>query len=111
MTARVLITGVPFGAIDRSPLELLERAGIEYDLSPLGRRPREEELCELIGPYEVLVASTEPVTARVLERAPRLKLVARTGIGLDSVDLSAARARGIAVTYTPEAPAPAVPEL
>jgi D-3-phosphoglycerate dehydrogenase len=46
-----------------------------------------------------------------MARAPKLSLIARVGIGLDSVDLIAARRRGIQVSYTPDAPAPAVAEL
>ena len=41
----------------------------------------------------------------------RLRLIVRVGIGLDNVELAAARTRGITVTYTPDAPAPAVAEL
>lgn len=51
------------------------------------------------------------MTRAVLETAPRLKIVARTGVGLDSVDLEAARERGVAVAYTPEGPADSVAEL
>jgi len=47
----------------------------------------------------------------VMARASRLKLISRVGVGLDGVDLMAARTRGIRVSYTPEAPAPAVAEL
>ena len=65
----------------------------------------------MIGPYEVVIAGTEPITETVLNRAPRLRLLAHTGIGLDNINLAAARARGIAVTYTPSAPSPAVAEL
>jgi D-3-phosphoglycerate dehydrogenase len=46
-----------------------------------------------------------------MDRAPKLRLISRVGIGLDGVDLLAARERGIAVSYTPDAPAPAVAEL
>ena len=108
---RVLITTIPFGEVNRRPLELLEQAGVDYAINPIGRKLREEELAELIGAFDVLIAGTEPITAKVLERAPRLKLISRVGIGLDSVDLPAARRRGVLVSYTPEAPAPAVAEL
>ena len=46
-----------------------------------------------------------------MTKASNLKLISRVGIGLDSVDLSAAREKGIMVTYTPEAPSAAVAEL
>ena len=109
--ARVLITTVPFGVHNRLPLDLLESVEVDFEINPLGRRLREEELAEMASETEILIAGTEPITARVMEAAPHLKLISRVGIGLDNVDLSAARERGIAVSYTPEAPAPAVAEL
>jgi len=111
MTKRVLITTSPFAESDPGALRLLDGEGIAYDLNPFGRRLRAEELAELIGPYEVMIAGTEPITESALDRAPHLRLIAHTGIGLDNIPLAAARARGIAVTYTPSAPSPAVAEL
>src|SRR5262245_51600707 len=108
---RVLITTSPFGDSDTTALRLLDEEGIVYKLNPFARRLREHELAELIGPYEVLIAGTEPITEEALDRAPNLRLIAHTGIGLDNIPLAAARARGIAVTYTPSAPSPAVAEL
>jgi D-3-phosphoglycerate dehydrogenase / 2-oxoglutarate reductase len=108
---RALITTVPFGERNRLPLELLEAAGIEYLINPLGRRLQEAELAEMIADTEVLIAGTEPITEHVMSRAARLKLISRVGIGLDNVDLPAAERRGIRVCYTPDAPAPAVAEL
>jgi D-3-phosphoglycerate dehydrogenase len=110
-TGQVLITTAPFGEIDPEPLRLLQQENIAFTTNPFGRRLREEELAELIGPYEVLIAGTEPITEAVLELAPNLRLIARVGIGLDNVPLTAARERGIAVTYTPAAPSAAVAEL
>lgn len=107
---RVLITTVPFG-VERTPLDMLEADRIEYVINPIGRRLREEELVELARDFGVIIAGTEPITAKVMDAAPHLRLISRVGIGLDSVDLAAARSRGIAVSYTPEAPSPAVAEL
>src|SRR5881296_3274841 len=42
------------------------------------------------------------VDAGLLERAPRLRVIARTGVGVDLVDLGAASARGIPVVVTPD---------
>ena len=108
---KVLITTVPFGDRNRLPLELLEAAGIDYLINPLGRKLKEPELAELAADVDVLVAGTEPIGETVMSRASRLKLISRVGVGLDSVDLVAAERRGIRVSYTPEAPAPAVAEL
>jgi D-3-phosphoglycerate dehydrogenase len=92
-------------------LELLQAAGIEYLINPLGRKLKESELADMVGDFDVLIAGTEPIGESVLARATRLKLISRVGIGLDSVDLLAAEKRGIRVSYTPDAPAPAVAEL
>jgi D-3-phosphoglycerate dehydrogenase len=107
---RVLITTVPFG-VERRPLELLESEGIEYVINPIGRRLKEDELAAMAADFGVIIAGTEPITAAVMDAAPHLRLISRVGIGLDSVDLAAARARDILVSYTPEAPSPAVAEL
>jgi len=108
---RVLITTVPFGAIDRASLEILEDAGFECVLNPYGRRLSETELVELIPDVDALVAGTEPITSRVFNSAPRLRMISRVGVGLDNVDLLAARRRNLAVAYTPEAPCEAVAEI
>ena len=108
---RALITTIPFGDKNRLPIDLLESAGIEYVINPLGRKLKEEELADMITDFDILIAGTEPITDRVMRSASRLKLISRVGIGLDSVDLLAAEKRGIQVSYTPDAPAPAVAEL
>jgi D-3-phosphoglycerate dehydrogenase len=109
--ARVLITTVPFALHNRLPLDLLEGIGVDFVINPIGRRMTEDELAERVGDTEILIAGTEPITAKVMDAAPNLRLISRVGIGLDNVDLLAARQRGIALSYTPEAPAPAVAEL
>jgi len=109
--AKVLITTVPFGDKNRLPLELLENAGIEYLINPLGKKLTEAELADMVSDFDAIIAGTEPITQHVMERATNLKMISRVGIGLDSVDLIAARDKGIVVSYTPDAPAPAVAEL
>jgi D-3-phosphoglycerate dehydrogenase / 2-oxoglutarate reductase len=109
--AKVLITTVPFGKNNRFPLDLLENAEIAYLVNPHNKKLTENQLSELIGDFEVLIAGTEPITDKVMSQAPKLKLISRVGIGLDSVDLKAAKKRGIKISYTPDAPAPAVAEL
>jgi D-3-phosphoglycerate dehydrogenase / 2-oxoglutarate reductase len=108
---KVLITTVPFADKTRRPIELLERAGIEYLINPIGRKLKEEELAMMISDFDVLIAGTEPITKKVMSAASNLKLISRVGIGLDNVDLMEAERRRIQVSYTPDAPAPAVAEL
>jgi len=105
------VTTFPFGSPDPTPRTLLADAAVDFQVQPWPRRLTEQELAGMVGPFSVLVAGTEPITARVMAAAPDLQLIARVGIGLDSVDLLEARARGIQVSYTPDAPSPAVAEL
>ena len=108
---KVLITTVPFGDKERLPLELLEGSNIDYVINPLGIKLTEDELAEMITDFDAIIAGTEPITAKVMDRATNLKMISRVGIGLDSVDLLAAKERDIIVSYTPDAPSPAVAEL
>ena len=109
---KILITAVPFGELDREVLNLLSRnSRIEFNVNTFGRKLTEQELIGVISGYDIVIAGTETYTRRVMENAPKLKLISRVGIGLDSVDLEAADELGIIVSYTPDAPAPAVAEL
>ena len=109
---KVLISTVPFGDPERTPLDLLESTkGVSYVINPLGRKFKEDEIAEYIRDFDILIAGTEKITKKVLANAKQLKLISRVGIGLDSVDLEEARRLGIKVSYTPEAPSPAVAEL
>lgn len=109
--SKVLITTVPFADKDKLPIELLERAKIEYVINPIGRKLKEDELAEMVSDFDVLIAGTEVISEKVMAQARKLKLISRVGVGLDSVDLLAAERRGILVSYTPDAPAPAVADL
>jgi len=108
---KVLITTVPFGDKNRLPLDLLENAGVEYLVNPLNKKLTEDELAEMVTNFDVIIAGTEQITEKVMNKASNLKMISRVGIGLDSVDLLAAEDRNIVVSYTPDAPAPAVAEL
>jgi D-3-phosphoglycerate dehydrogenase / 2-oxoglutarate reductase len=62
-----------------------------------------EGLGEAIGEYDALIVRSQTkVTADILDRAQRLKVVARAGIGLDNVDVEAATRRGVLVVNAPQ---------
>ena len=105
---KALITTVPFASINELPLELLKAAEIEYLINPLDKKLTEDELFNLVSDFDIIIAGTEPISQKVINNAPNLKLISRVGIGLDSVDLLIAKKNGIKVSYTPDAPAPAV---
>src|SRR5262249_16912249 len=55
----------------------------------------------LLPEVDAMVAGGEQITARVLDAAPRLRVIARTGVGYDAVDVKASTERKIAVVITP----------
>ncbi|RBQ24235.1 Glyoxylate reductase [Candidatus Methanobinarius endosymbioticus] len=62
-----------------------------------------EELVDTIGQYEaIIVRSRTKVTREVIERADKLKIIARAGVGVDNVDVEAATEKGIMVVNAPE---------
>jgi D-3-phosphoglycerate dehydrogenase len=109
--SKVLITTVPFANVDRTPLDLLENAGVEYLINPLNKKLTPTELSQLIDDFDVLIAGTEIINEEVLNHAKNLKFISRVGIGLDALDLAAIKSRNIKLSYTADAPAPAVAEL
>lgn len=109
----ILITTSSFGKQDSSLLKILSENGLSYRLNPYARKLTESEVYELIKQHQPvgMIAGVEPLTRRVLEKAKNLKVISRAGIGMDSVDLQAAKDLGIVVTNTPDAPTIPVAEL
>src|SRR5204863_4453433 len=63
----------------------------------------EAPLEEIVGGYDALIVrSATKVTAAVIDRAGRLKVIGRAGVGIDNVDVAAATRRGIVVANAPE---------
>lgn len=80
---------------------------VRYVAGPLTPR----ELVAALHDADGLIAGLDDLNAEVFERASRLRVVARYGSGLDSVDLRAAEQYGVTVTFTPGCNANAVAEL
>ncbi len=82
---------------------LRERFNVYVHDKPAEEGPLTEE--ELIGIAReadaLMTMPSDPVTARVMDACPRLKIIAQHAVGVDNIDLEAARERGIIVTNTP----------
>lgn len=80
----------------------LAAAGLDVVHGSVGDRARGgASLPELVGSVDAIVAGTDPFGAELFEAAPRLKVIGRTGVGYDNIDLAAATAHGVAVCPTP----------
>lgn len=108
---RALASILPFAETDTAPLDMLHSSGIELVRNPVEHRMTEADLISAVGDVDAIICGTEPITARVIAAAPRLKVVARVGSGYDTVDIAAAQAHGVKVTITPDGPVESVAEL
>ncbi|MBF1327779.1 MAG: phosphoglycerate dehydrogenase, partial [Megasphaera micronuciformis] len=85
--------------VSEKGVELLRQNGYTVDVET---NLDEDQLAERIGEYDGLITrSMTHVTAKVIEKAKKLKIVGRAGVGIDSIDLKAATARGIIVVNAP----------
>jgi D-3-phosphoglycerate dehydrogenase len=109
---QILISTSSFNLDNFSELSVIRSSGIEVKLNPFKTRLTEDQVIELLGAESVgLIAGLESLNSRVLRSATALKVIARVGTGLDSVDLGEAAKLGIKVLNTPDAPTSAVAEL
>lgn len=108
---KVFISSRSFGKINSKPLEMLKNAEFDVVSNPYNKKLNENELIELVGNASGIIAGTEPITDKVLNHAKELKVISRYGVGLDNIDLGAAKKKGIKVYNTPNAPSEAVAEL
>jgi D-3-phosphoglycerate dehydrogenase len=105
MVSRILVCD----PIHQEGLAILRKAGFiveeEHGLTP-------NQLVERIGQFEaVVVRGRTKITAQVIDTGTRLKVIARSGVGLDNIDLETARKRSIQIVSTPAAPTTGVAEL
>jgi D-3-phosphoglycerate dehydrogenase / 2-oxoglutarate reductase len=108
---KIVITTSSFGKRDPKPIALIEKSGFEVVLNPYGRTITKEEVIALASDAMGMIAGLEPLTADVLPRLPKMKVISRCGSGVDNVDLAEAKKLNIQVFNTPEAPVLAVAEL
>jgi phosphoglycerate dehydrogenase-like enzyme len=84
-----------------SYLKPLEAAGLEILIDSTGREPTEEEMIQKLPGVVVSMPSNDPYNERTLAAADSLRLIARTGVGVNSIDLDACTRHGVVVTYAP----------
>ena len=86
----------------------LQRQGLSVSVCAMSDHAR---FAELLPATEALWHLLEPVTAEVMAAAPHLRLVQKIGVGVNTIDLDAARDRGIAVCNMPGTNTQAVAEM
>jgi len=107
----LLVTPTSYGKNEpRLKTELEQLAG-SVTYNPTGKPLSSPEVAALIEGVDGYIAGLDIIDRAALEKADRLKVIARYGVGVDQVDLEAAREKGIIVTNTPGANSVSVAEL
>jgi D-3-phosphoglycerate dehydrogenase len=111
MAFRVLIATRSFGSTSQKPWHVLADAGVEVVKADMKGELTEERLIDWLKDIDGAVVGVVPMTARVMENSPRLKVVSMHGVGVDHIDLEAAARLGIVIANCPGANDQAVADL
>jgi D-3-phosphoglycerate dehydrogenase len=99
----VLVEARPFSVLDSAPMEKLKASGIHVD-DLRGSGIKDKNFIRALKQADALLCGNDlQVDDDLLDRAPKVKAIAKLGVGLDTVDVEAASRRGVVVFHTPGA--------
>ena len=100
MTEKILTTPRSYGRNMPELFEQLEAAGYEVVRNSTGGILEKEQMKALIADCSGIIVGVDPLDAEVLSCAPRLRAIAKYGVGVDNIDLDYCEAHGIKVSRT-----------
>jgi D-3-phosphoglycerate dehydrogenase len=100
---RVLVTSPQLQRTIEAHRMRFDEHEIELLIPPVVQQLSEDELIALLPGVDGIVVGDDPLSARVLAAADRLRVISKWGVGIDNIDVSAAGERGIRVANTPGA--------
>lgn len=108
---KVVVGASSFSDSSDKAINILLEKGIQVEKNPYKRKMTEVEIIKHLDGAHGLLAGLEPLNENVFKHAPQLRAIARIGIGMDNVDLTAAAKYEIRVSNTPDGPTQAVAEM
>lgn len=108
---KILVTPTSFGKADPTLMTRLKAACGEVVANDSGKPIPAGRLAEMLQGVDGYIAGLDEITAGALASADCLQIISRYGVGVDNVDLRAAKERNIVVTNTPGANSVSVAEL
>jgi D-3-phosphoglycerate dehydrogenase len=111
MKGKIAVTPRSITLSGHPALEELRQAGYEVIFPTPGKQPGIDELKEFLPSCVGYLAGVEPIPAEVLKMCPDLRVISRNGIGVDNIDLVAAKELGIIVENAGDANSRGVAEL
>ena len=103
MLWRVLVSAPYFIPVIEEYQQRLAKENVDLIPARVKERLSEAELLEVVGDIDGIICGDDRITKRVLDAAPRLKVISKWGTGIDSIDSAEAQRRGIPVYRTPNA--------
>ena len=100
---RVVITTAPLFRTAGPHLDLLSRAGFEIGFPDRPELPTADATVGALQDADAVLAGSDLYSAEVFPRLPKLRVISRTGVGYDLIDVESATRHGVAVTITPQA--------
>ncbi len=97
---KVLTTPRSYGKTDPEVFEMLRRAGIEIVRNETGGILDKAAMKTLLAECDGVIVGVDPLDAEVIAAAPKLKAIAKYGVGVDNIDIEAAKSRNITVSRT-----------
>lgn len=101
MSNKILIATRSFGSTSPKPFEVITDAGFEYVQADMSQEMDESRLTRSLEGVSGAIVGVVPMTARVMENTPDLKVVSMHGVGVDHIDLEAAARQGIVIANCP----------
>ncbi len=109
--ARLLVTPTSYGKNDPRLKTEIESLTESVKYNPTGKPLSSNEVADLLPGVDGYIAGLDVIDRSALAKADKLKVISRYGVGVDNVDLQAAKEKGIVVTNTPGANSVSVAEL
>lgn len=109
--SKVLITATNYELLCREGLDLLYKHGCDVEMNKMTRMYTREEMLAAVGDIDGLIAHVETWDDELFDKAPRLKVIARFGVGYDCIDLEAAKRHHVTVVNFPGINSNAVAEM
>src|SRR5438128_9342043 len=103
MKWKILVSAPYAKPVIGSYKERLEAEGCEVVFADVRERLGEHEILPMVHDVDGIICGDDRITARVIESAPRLKVISKWGTGIDSIDVEAAARRDIKVCNTTDA--------
>lgn len=100
MPVKVLVTPRSYGKTDPAVFGMLQDKGITVVKNETGDIMSREQIMEAIAGCDGVILGVDPMDAEVMAAAPKLRAIAKYGVGVDNIDLAAAQQRGIKVSRT-----------